>query len=102
MELQIGERLGLLDILPREGDYTTLKIIRELRESLSFSEEEIKTYKFRTEGTRFLWDNDKGEVKDVPLGEVVTDIIKKALKKLNDEKKLQDGHFSLYEKFVEV
>lgn len=101
MELRIGERLGLLDILPREEDYTTLKIIRELRENLSFSEEEIKAYSLRLEDKRFFWENDNGETKDIPLGEIVTSIIKKALKKLNDTKKLRDEYSSLYEKFVE-
>ena len=101
MDLQIGERLVLLDNLPREGDYTTLKIIRELREALSFTEEEHKTYNFRQEDSQILWDNDKGETKDISIGEKATDIIKDTLKELNDKKKLRDEHFSLYGKFME-
>lgn len=40
MELSVLERLKLLECLPREGDYTTIKIVRELREALSFKENE--------------------------------------------------------------
>jgi len=101
MNLQIGERLVLLDNLPREGDYTTLKIIRELRESLSFTEEEHEAYKFRQEDSNIFWENDKGETKSITIGRKAIDIIKDILKGLNDKKKLKDEHFSLYEKFVE-
>ncbi len=40
--LNILERLKLLEILPSEGNYATLKIMRKLRETLSLSEEEFK------------------------------------------------------------
>jgi len=44
MELDIMERVKLLEALPSEGDLLTLKILRKLRESLSFSEAELKTF----------------------------------------------------------
>lgn len=44
MKLTIIERLKLLDLLPREGNRLNLKIMRKLRESLSFSEEELKSF----------------------------------------------------------
>ena len=47
MKLTIPERLVLITILPAEGDYTTLKLVRKLKESLSFSEEEHKQLNFR-------------------------------------------------------
>lgn len=42
MKLNMMERLKLLEILPNEGNRLNLKIVRKLRESLSFSEEELK------------------------------------------------------------
>lgn len=44
MELTIIERLKLLEVLPKEGDLLTLKILRKLRESLSFSEDELTAF----------------------------------------------------------
>jgi len=44
MELDIMERVKLLEVLPSEGDLITLKILRKLRETLSFSEAELKTF----------------------------------------------------------
>lgn len=102
MELSVSERLVLLSILPTEGDYVTLKILRELRENLSFSEEEIKRLNFVQEENVVRWDNKDETTKDVSIGEKATDIIVAALKKLNETKVLRDEHLPLYEKFVEV
>jgi hypothetical protein len=100
MELNINERVNLLDILPQQGDFTTLKIVRELRESLSFNEEEHKKHNFRQKEGMIYWNNDTGETKDIPIGEKANDIIKDVLKNLNENKKLRNEHFTLYEKFV--
>lgn len=42
MELTTVERIKLLEILPPQGDILTLKIVRKLRETLSFNEDELK------------------------------------------------------------
>jgi len=46
-KLTMSERFVLLNTLPREGDLVTFKILRKLRETLSPSEEEIKSYGFK-------------------------------------------------------
>ena len=40
MKLTVLQRFKLLNILPAEGNFSTLRIVRELREALSFTEEE--------------------------------------------------------------
>ena len=101
MELGVFDRLILLNILPKEGDFTTLKIIRTMREDLSFSEEEHKAlqFDFGAEG-QVKWKQDSDKPKHINFGEKATDIIVEVLKKLSDDKKLQDQHYSLFEKFV--
>ncbi len=100
MKLNTFERLILLNILPKEGDFTTLKIVRKLRESLSFSEAEHKALQFKQEGEQVKW-LVEGEIeKDIVIGEKATDIIVETLKKLDTAKKLKDEHYSLYEKFL--
>ena len=49
MELTIVERLKLVELLPDQESILTLKIIRKLRETLSFSEEELKLMGVRYE-----------------------------------------------------
>ena len=105
MFLSVKERLMLLSIVPAQGDFLTLKIVRKLREELSFSEEEHSLLQFRQDQasgmTRWSDTGEKQIVKDVQIGEKAIDIIADGLKKLNDEKKLTMDTMELYEKFVE-
>ncbi len=102
MKLSVFERLLLLNILPAEGDMTTLRIIRQMKEDLSFTEEEHKALEFDMgEGGSVRWKADADTMKDVPIGEKGQDIIKEQLVKANDQKKLQLQHMALYERFVE-
>ena len=105
MLLTVNERFVLLEILPREGSFATLKIVRKLRESLSFTEQELKDFDIKESllpdgRVSIQWDNTK--VKDAPIaiGEKATDIIVGALKKLDQDGKLTDREYSLYGKFI--
>jgi hypothetical protein len=101
MELTVLERLILLSVLPKEGDFTTLKIVRKLREDLSFTEEEHAKLNFQTqENGGVAWKMEGDIPREIKIGEKASDIIVEVLKKLNTEKKLTENHFSLYEKFV--
>jgi len=100
MELTVAERLVLLSVLPEQGDFTTLKVIRALRESLSFSEEEHKEYQFVQEGQQVRWNSEVEQSKEIEIGEKANDIVVLALSKLNEEKKLKMEHFALYSKLV--
>lgn len=101
MKLNVHDRIVLLSVLPIAGDFLTLKIVRQLRESLSFSEQEIATLKIQNDGQQVKWDAEVEPNKDVQIGEKATDIIVAALKKLDEDKKLDQGTFGLYELFVE-
>lgn len=103
MELTVLERLVLLNVLPKEGDFTTLKLVRVAREALSFNDIENQKLKFVQDGEQVRWDEAAGRelTRDIELGEMMTIKIVEELKKLESEKKLRDDHFTLYEKFVE-
>lgn len=110
--LTLSERLNLLTILPKEGTFLTLKIVRQLREALSPSEEEHKAFGIAAPGQKFIDENGNesivpnGQLRfknieaEVRIGEKANDLIVECLKKLDDSGKLTDNHFSLYEKFV--
>ena len=101
MDLSVGERLVLMSVLPQEGDFITLKVIRKLQEDLSFSEEEHKLYKFVQVENRVSWNDKADQSKEVEIGEKTKNMIVLALSKLNEEKKLKFEHFTLYEKFID-
>lgn len=101
MELTVFERILLLNILPQEGDITTLRIIHQLREDLSFSEDEHKTLEIRTEADRVFWKTEAAQPKEVAIGDKARSIIRESLEALNAQKRLREEHIGLYEKFVE-
>lgn len=103
MKLSVYERLVLLNTLPNEGNFITLKIVRELREGLSFNEKEIKELNLTVnpeKGTA-TWDKEKEPNKEIDIGREAKKIIVEALEKLDKDEKMTQEHFSLYEKFVE-
>ena len=102
MELTIMERLVLGSLLPTESNFITLRLVRKLKEDLSFDENEHKLLSFQQTGDRISWNLEKAKdlLKDIEIGEILTEIIKKELKRLNEENKLKEDHISLYEKFI--
>lgn len=100
MNLNVLERLLVLNLLPKEGTFTNLKLLRVARENLSFTEEENKALNFKQENDQIVWVNDAVGDKEVEIGEVVTTLIVAELKKLDSEEKLKDEFLSLYEKFI--
>lgn len=116
MKLTVNERITLLGILPKEGNFLTLKIIRKLKEDLSFTEAEHKLYQFKNSGESFVdvdgsvsvvpansirWNGDVDQNREFDFGVKATEAVVEALKELDKAKKLQEAHISLYEKFVE-
>jgi len=107
MLLNVNERLIILNILPQEGNILTLRILRKLKENLSFTEEEHKVLNFKTIQDKFMqWSTvtpdgtSIPQEKEIDIGEKASDLIKEALKKLDDDKKLTEGHMSVYDKFI--
>ena len=100
MELGVFDRLILLNILPKEGDFTSLKIVRKLREDLSFTEAEHKALQFDQNEGNIKWQSEADIPKDITIGEKATDIIVDVLKKLDKDKRLSEQHLSVYSKFV--
>jgi hypothetical protein len=100
VELNTFERVMLLNILPAEGDLTTLRIVRKLREDLSFSEEEHKELELNQDETgKVTWRSDKDKNKEVEIGAKALGVIRSALDRLNKEKKLRDYHLGLCDRF---
>jgi len=100
MNLNVLDRIHLLQFLPREGDVVSLRILQTLRLSLSFTEDEVKKFNLIVDAETELttWEND--EELDIPIGEKATDIIVDTLKNLSKEKKLPDTAIGIYDKFI--
>jgi len=100
MKLNLMERITILQILPKEGSFATLKITRELQDKLGMSENEYKEFGIEELNGQIKW-NEKGkEEREIEIGEKAMDIISEELKNLDKDKKLNPNQISLYEKFV--
>jgi len=104
MKLSIVERLILLGVLPKEGTYITLKLVRELREDLSFNEKEHKLLNFaNNEKGQMTWaveGQNKVGNKDVKIGDKALSLVKDIFIEMDKKEKITDELFTLYEKFV--
>lgn len=98
--LTISDRFTILGILSTEGNFVTLKVLRKLREMLSLSQDEIKEYKVEQVGDQIKWINGTKTV-EMEFGDYDAEMIQKALTTLDEEKKLGEQHYSIYEQFVE-
>jgi len=122
VELSVFERLMLLNILPAEGDLPTLRVVRKMREDLSFTEAEHAALRLDNKEGQITWrtalpqeeaeamPSDKAaelnayiaalnKGVEIALGPKAREIAREALEKMNKEKKLREEHLSLCDKF---
>ena len=101
-KLNLSERFEFLNLLPKLENYSTLRIVRKVSKDIGITDDEYKEFDIKQEEGKVTWDPKKAEKeKDFEIGEVATQLIINALKKLDSDKKLEQIHFSLFEKFVE-
>jgi len=101
--LSVFDRLILLNIFPSESNIITLRIVRELKMLIGFSEIEHRKLEIHLdqESGNVHWKKDAENDIEIEIGDVGRSIIVDALKSLNEKNKLSEQHISLYEKFVE-
>ena len=102
MKLGVLDRLLLLNILPKEGDLTNMRIVRDMHDSLAFTEPELELLKFETDAEKETtnWQPSVVDDKDIELSPLSTSLVIEKLKKMIEEKKLTVSYLSLYDKFV--
>ena len=126
MQLSITDRVTILGLLPKEGNIDTLKALRKFKESLSLTEEEKSTIKWRLEykcpkcnesiylptpakcGTCDVWLEPTGAAqwetasdpnKEVFMSSTIMGIVSSTLAKMNEKGKLTEELVPLFEKF---
>lgn len=104
--LSLSDRINLPSIFASEGSYEFLIIKKSIIDKVAIKESEVSKYEIKTitEGERkgwIQWNKEGLDAKfDYDFSELEKNEIKLALKKLSEDKKLNDVTLSLYEKFV--
>jgi hypothetical protein len=101
MNLSVLDRVVILTILPKEGNFATLRILQDLRMALSFTEKEVKEFGVTVdlEAGKTNWNEDTPDV-EIPMGEKATEIVVDAFKRLDQSNKLNADMLETYEKFI--
>lgn len=101
MELNIINRLQLVGVLPSEGDFLTLTVKKDILQKINLTQEEIEEWEVKPkENGRIEWNTKKAKEIDVVFSAPEGELIKSALVKLNNEKKLNDQTYGLYDMFI--
>lgn len=96
--MDIKNRIVLMNILPTEWTLTDMIIIKELKEKLNFSQEEIEKREIKTnENWSISWKDWKD--KDIQFNEAEKSLINKSLNKLDREWKVAEQHIELFNIF---
>ncbi len=101
MKLSIQDRLLLLGLLPQKGSFVTQRIVTELQQELSFTEDEISTASIKQAGDRVTWNATNDPVVDIEFGPTSKEVFSKALRELDQREELTLAHVPLYAAFVE-
>lgn len=93
------ERLLLLNVLPpTSGSIIFVRIIRQFREALSFSEEEATRLKFTFVENQTSWEDD-GSEKEIECGPQVQQYIKSGFQLLDSEERVTEDLLPLFDRF---
>lgn len=100
MQLNVLERITMMNLLPKEENYLNYKMITTLKGDLSFSEKEYKSAGIQAlPDGRVSW-KDGSVTKEVEIPATVYAMIKVKLESFEKDKKINDENASLYERIV--
>lgn len=100
MVLTVLERLLILGLLPGEGGIIEMRLKKVIGEKIGLTSDEIVRYEVKEDGANVRWNNEVEQTSSIELNEAEVGMIRDSLVKLDREKKLNDGHITLYDKFV--
>ena len=92
------DRFVLLNILPPEGNISTIKIVHRLRMDLAPTEKEFKDYKIVQQESQVQWDDameQKRGPQEKKIGPKAYILIEEQFEKLDKDKKLTNGQLNL-------
>lgn len=99
-KLNVSERISLMKVLPLEGNFLTLKVLRGLNDALGIAEADFKKFEIKQVDGLISWGDEGKKEVEVEIGDKAAEIVKETLAKLSEENKLTQQLFSVYEKFI--
>ena len=88
MVLSIKDRLNLSSLFPNTGDLVTQLLVKDIREKISLSQEEMDATGFKVVNESYQWDNELEEDKDIKFSKAEWRFLKDQVERLDKEKKI--------------
>jgi len=88
MKLTIKERVTIVALYPRESDLITQVLVKDLKEKIKLSQEEIKEIELKKEGMGYVWNTQKAKNKDIDFTKMEIIFLKEQVDRLDKEKKI--------------
>ena len=104
VKLEVGERLSVPNVLPKEGSALTLIIVRHIMKKIEITSEEVTKWGIqaveKTPGViSYIWEPSKVEDVEFEFSVAESDLIQRELNKLDQQNKLNFGTLMIFEKF---
>ena len=90
----------MMNVLPENGSFVTLKCVQETKNLLVPSEEEVNNYEMVTMNGQTQFNKKGKELIHIPISPMGLEIIKDAFRKLEDSNKLKLEQVDTYEKIM--
>jgi hypothetical protein len=100
MKLSIKQRLILINLLPKKGDFVLLTVKQDLYDKIKISQEDIKLAEIKSTEKGLSWNTEKDFEIEIEISELEHEMVKTILKKLDEEKELTDDTVDLYKLFI--
>ena len=97
VKLNFINRFTLLSLLPKEGDFQTMRDLRVLKENLALSAEEDKAYNPQLRDGTLTWNPEADYEKVIEIPANVLMKIRQILTDMDTNGKLTDAHVDIYE-----
>lgn len=106
VELTVGERYALANLLPNDGNFVQLTVVKNMRTRLELTVDEAERWGFERDAGGWKPKNPEEapdlleRVADVALTERMWDLATETLRKLDGDGRLHITQLGLYEKLV--
>ena len=99
--MNVGERLLTISVLPKNGNFITMKVVKGIIKKLTLSNEDMISYDIVVKDNGDVSWNEKGFVpKEVEIDSVELALIQKSLRELDESGGLSQETLPIYEKFL--
>lgn len=104
LNLNAGDRINLMNLLPREGNMLTLGLTKDIRGKVEIDTKEAEKIDLKmydtNGGQAYSWDDKKDKGKKISFTDAEAKVIKDQARKLDEEGKVPMHYYELFKKIL--